>query len=242
MKKQRIVWKVIRKIVVALLLVFIIASNIVTLHSCCGNTFGKVRIRDGKIVVLPPTRIGKSITKVQFEKEYTFKSAFAESDMVAHIRIGNWKSEDSNRNATYYRATVLHQYKGDEVKNIILRQSGSSESTSYPLFTYGNELLVFCKKAEGKKDSYWILGSFTTVLDAATTESGELYFLDRYGILGERTETLTNYSYRTSIKRELEDILAAQDPIISEFISASRYQYVFSAKELEELIAEGILK
>ena len=232
MKKQKIVWQIMRHILI-LLVVVLIAAKISALVAC-----GKIRIQDGSIVVLPPTRVGTmGIMKANLETEYTFESAFSEADMVAHIRIGNWKSEDSNIEATYYKATILHQYKGEPQKEIVLKQSGYSKYTAYPLFTYGNELLVFCNKSETAKDRYWIIGSFTTVLDAATAASGELYFLDRYGILGERTEKLTNYISQPGLRSELKENVVKKDP----FLVDCRYSYIFAAKDIEALIENGDL-
>ena len=86
--------------------------------------------------VLPPTRWGtKGTFDVQLEMAYGFESAFADADMVAHVRVGDWIDEDTDIYATYYEATVLHSYKGEETGNFVLTQDGCSEYTmgGYPL-------------------------------------------------------------------------------------------------------------
>ena len=183
--------------------------------------------------VLPPTRLGtKGTSSASLEREYGFESAFSEADFVAHIKVGNWLAENTEIMSTYYEAQVVHQYKGDETKDFILIQDGDSEFTleGYPLFTYGNELLVFCKRAVDVEytDAYWIIGSFTTVMDAVTAKSGEVYFMDRYGMLGDRSKKLINYK---SQQPELRSMAEKNDSIVSDMDYA--YPYVFSVSDVE---------
>lgn len=162
------------------------ASIFLLLTAGCTQPSSELEVMDEDIV-LPPTRFGTD-GEVQgsLAKSYTFDSAFAEADAVAHIRVGNWLSEDTW--LTYYLATTVRSYKGDLPESFTLNQDGNSAYTvmGYPLFTHGNELFVFLKKdPQGYEDGYWIIGAFTTLLDVAYDEAGELYYLDRYGILGE---------------------------------------------------------
>lgn len=96
-------------------------------------------------IVCPPVRIGEtSPLYIDFAKEYTFESAYEDSDAVLCVEIGNWLKEDEFH--TYYEAKVLSCYKGDVPEKIILLQSGTSKETLiwyYPLFTYGNRLFYF---------------------------------------------------------------------------------------------------
>lgn len=191
--------------------------------------------------VLPPARTGTEGTaSASLEKEYGFETAFEDADLVAHIRIGDWLAEDTDICSTFYNATVLQQYKGDGITDIVIKQSGDSRFTfeGYPLFTYGNELLVFCKKAVGLEysNAYWIIGSFTTVLDAVTTESGDVYYMDRYGIMGSRSRGLANYAIRSDVGEELQEIIVAKDALLSDM----NYPYIYSAEDIKALATDKL--
>ena len=124
--------------------------------------------------------------------------------------------------------------------------------------------MVFCKQSVGVDypNAYWIIGSYTTVLDAVTTDSGEIYFMDRRGMLGDRTEhlvnyvssdsdeiyymnqdgllseetgNLVNYASQTELKGELAMIAEEKDPLAA---GLWRSPYVFQASDVEELAAK----
>ena len=263
MRKRQMVWRVVRYVIAVLLLAFV-TVKISTLVAC-----GKLRIKDGSVVILPPAREGKDNDKIDFSLlvEHGFESAYAEADFVAHVRVGNWLSEKREGMLTCYEATVIHTYKGDMTGDFTLVQKGSSKYTLpyYPLFTYGNEILAFCKKSEKRKNEYYIVGSFATVLDVATTNGGEVYFMDRSGLLGEKTENLVhyikaksgevyyidcnglpsdstgkliNYTSQIDLMVELKKYVRERDLVLSKY----QYPYVFSASDIEALIAEGVLK
>ena len=146
-----------KKRITCIVLVFVMLA--LSLTGC-----GKLKIQDGKVVVLPPVRVGKKnhLIKYTLDVDYDFESTFAEADFVAHVRIGNWLSEKKEGMSTRYKAEIIKCYKGDMAGKFTLVQSGSSWYTlpDYPLFTYGNEFLVFCKQYENKKNTYYIIGSF----------------------------------------------------------------------------------
>lgn len=194
-------------------------------------------------IVLPPSRMGTEGTfSALFTKRYTFESAFAESDMVALVKIGNWLSEDDVIKSTYYEATIVECYKGENIQNIILKQDGCSDWTmrGFPLFTYGNELLLFLRKGEVAEyaEIFWIPGSFTTVLDAAESDSGEVYYMDRFGLLGETMDIKTNYALQRPLFKELCDNAVKKDPLFlrSEAEKIHGFPYVFSKADVEDLI------
>ena len=147
----------------------------------------------GDTPVLPPTRVGSGKLSASLPKEYTFETATEEADVVARIRVGDWLSEDTYCYQTFYEATVLECFKGKLPKSFVLAQLGCSTGTfrDYPLFTSGNEFLVFLKKApedlgdiKADYDSlYWIFGHFSTLLDVAYDESGNRYYTDWCGNL-----------------------------------------------------------
>lgn len=195
--------------------------------------------------VLPPTRLGtKGMSSASLEKEYGFESALMDADLVAHIRVGDWLSEKTESLITYYRADIIDKYKGDETGNIVLLQDGCSNVTfeGYPLFTHGNEVLVFCKSAVGVEysNAYWIIGSFTTVLDAVTSESGEIYYMDRYGAFGDRSRELVNYESQTQLKAELKSSAMKKDSMVSDM--EYNYSYIFKASDVEALVMKKLQK
>lgn len=139
--------------------------------------------RTSEKIVLPPTRVGTEGTmKPSLDKPRTFETAFEESDIVALVRVGNWLSEESGY--TCFDATVLEQYKGAPIDSFVLREDGDSEMTfkASPIFTYGNEMLLFLKMDDEAVNNYWIVGTFTTIVDAVNVNN-EWYFLDRLGML-----------------------------------------------------------
>lgn len=190
-------------------------------------------------VVLPPTRVGK-ITEVSalLARHYTFEEAYQEADMVAHVKVGNWLGEEEEKGATYYDATIVEQYKGDKIDEIILFQDGTSNGTlkRYPLFTYGNEMLVFLKEAVDTEydDAYWIIGAFTTMLDVVNDEEGNLYYMDRYGILGETIDASMNSAGNTDLRQVLYEAAVANDEIVVEM--GYRYEYIYEKAILDNLM------
>ena len=99
-------------------------------------------------VVRPPVRIGEGTGHTCFSRSYSLTEAFEEADVVALVQVGNWLGENTDGFPyTYYEADALECYKGDIPAHFTLMQSGASTSTyeDYPLFTYGNQLLLFSR-------------------------------------------------------------------------------------------------
>ena len=185
-------------------------------------------------VVLPPTRIGASGCKVIRVKDYTFKSAWEEADVVARVEVGNWIAEDTEIIKTYYEAKVLQCFKGSIPENITLYQEGCSAFTmkGYPLFTSGNEFLVFLMEATATtcyEAPFWIMGSFTTILDVSYDENGNRYYADSRGFLGKSIDIAFNYAYDTAVSAEVMATAVAKDPIVSERLLP--YHYIFSEED-----------
>lgn len=195
-----------------------------------------------KTVVLPPTRIGRSLEQATFGNKYTFASAFSEADVVARIEVGNWINEDTNIGSSYYEASVLQCFKGDIPQNFTLIQDGCSSGTlkSYPLFTSGNEILVFLNEANvtdvvlDYDSPYWIIGAYTTLFDVVYDDSGNRYYSDRYGILGETIHISTNYALQDEIFTEIYSNSVRIDSIVEEMQYS--YPYVFSENDLTTLL------
>lgn len=191
-----------------------------------------------KSAVLPPRRIGEGTLQASFGNRFTFESALSEADVVARIEVGNWISEDTELHKSYYEATVLQCFKGDIPDTFTLLQDGCSTATmkNYPLFISGNELLVFLKEASVTEyeSPYWIIGSFTTVLDVSYDESGIRYYADRYGILGEFMNVSNNYAQDSVVSNEVLNRAATDDSIISQMQIV--YPYIFSEADILNLL------
>ena len=230
--------------VAACLAVFIMAAGLL------GNNLGWFSPKNHtenpgtENVVLPPTRIGSSTVGASFGPRYTFESALSEADAVARIIVGNWLGEDDELEKTYYEATVLQCFKGDMPDRITLLQDGCSSSTlkGYPLFTSGNELLVFINHASvtDYDSPYWIIGAFTTILDVSYDNAGRRYYVDPYGILGETIDITMNYATDPAISSEVRNTMVGNDPIWKEMDEAypeeKLFPYIFSEDDMIHLL------
>lgn len=234
------------------LCIFLSIVSVVMLTLCVGcgeanrnenKTDGENNGNAGEVenIVLPPTRVGKSDMSPLLAKGYTFQTAMEDAEVVARIQIGNWLGEDTEKISTYFEAKVLQCFKGTIPENFTLLQDGCSDCTmmkpSYPLFTYGNELLVFLKEAEGLDNyssPYWIIGSFSTFLDVSYDDNDIRYYVDRYGILGETMNISNNYAHESNVRAEVYNIAATADSMVSE--QNYDYSYIFSESDLVALM------
>lgn len=143
---------------------FLLAAALVLLTACSGRG------------TEPPVRIGEAIGEASLLRSYSAAEAFQEADAVALVRVGDWLGEqDGGFPITFYKAAVVKSYKGDLPREFTLMQNGGSAGTyeDYPLYTCGNELLVFLRKADADyPDAYQSVGSFSTVLYAADAVDG----------------------------------------------------------------------
>ena len=197
-----------------------------------------LRETDDATAILPPTRFGSASIQASLATKYTLNTAVSEADVVARIVVGDWIAEDTEIESTYYEATVLQCFKGNIPTTFTLKQDGCSTGTlkGYPLFTSGNEMLVFLKEAVSVSyDSpYWIIGSFTTIMDVSYDNAGNRYYADRYGILGETVDVATNYAYQHDTFAEIYAKSVEADPIVQDF----QYPYVFAESDLIPLLED----
>ena len=199
---------------------------------------------DDDSIVLPPVRISEHTADVLLAREYTFETAFSTADVVARIKVGNWISEDKEIGSSFYEATVLQCFKGDIPETFILKQSGCSDNVveGYPLFTYGNELLLFLGKGDPAgsteyEKSYWIRGSFSTVLDVSYDADGTRYFADRYGLIGRTIGVSSNYALQKEISSQVYSYTVNSDPFVANIADEQHlYSYIFSEFDIISLM------
>lgn len=215
------------------ILCLILASVLLVITVGCSGS-------SSSLAVLPPSRIGTAAIQASFETAYTLESAVSEADVVARIEVGNWIAEDTDIHTTYYEATVLQCFKGSIPTTFTLKQDGCSAGTlkGYPLFKSGNEILVFLDEASGVNydSTYWIIGSFMTILDVSYDNSGNRYYADRYGILGKTIDIDTNYACQEDIFAEVYSRSVEADPIVQDMQYS--YPYVFAEFDLNPLLAD----
>lgn len=97
-------------------------------------------------------------------------------------------------------------------------------------------MLVFLKETTETTygSLYWIIGAYTTLLDVSYDESGNRYYVDRCGLLGETMNISSNYAYEMPVASEVLAVAAANDPIVSEM--QFRYTHIFFEADLIDLI------
>lgn len=218
----------------------IVIMAFVSLALPCGCSSNR-----GHQAILPPVRTAESGGQASLGKSFTFNTAFAEADAVARIEIGDWLGEDNWEEdvplgSTYYNAKVLQCFKGNLSETFTLIQDGCSTWTldNYPLFTAGNELLVFLSEAVGEThgNAYWIIGSFTTVLDVSYDRAGNRYYIDRTGMLGETVDA-RNYAFDNSTYNEVSSRMSASDPLFE--MATQSNIYIFAESDMLPLLEKS---
>ena len=221
---------------------FLLAAALVLLTACSGRG------------TEPPVRSGEAIGEASLLRSYSAAEAFQEADAVALVRVGDWLGEqDGGFPITFYKAAVVKSYKGDLPREFTLMQNGGSAGTyeDYPLYTCGNELLVFLRKADADyPDAYQSVGSFSTVLYAADAVDGTRYYLDRFGLMSMREQETGDSALGQPLSRMPEDTveelradLEKTDALLAESLSSGERKnssfeaYVYTQDALETLFA-----
>lgn len=191
--------------------------------------------------VLPPARVGNAgVISASLDRSYTFEEAYQEADLVAYVKVEDWIEENEEQGITYYDAIIVEQHKGTEINEMVLLQDGTSSRTlkGYPLFTYGNEMLVFLKEAVDTEydNAYWIIGSFTTLLDVVKDEEGNMYYMDRYGFLGETVDADLNIVNNTSLRQVLYETAISNDEIVEDM--GYKYGHIYNKSDIDSLMEE----
>ncbi len=219
------------------------ACLVLVLSLCIGS------LAPAKETVLPPARYGAGYMEASLARSYTIEEAFSDADAIAWIRVGSWLGErDHPLACTFFDAEVIQCYKGEIPENFVLKQLGSSAYTfrGYPLFTAGNEMLLFLKNADLEIDNeeydncFIIMGTFSTVMDISKDQKGDIYVSDRFGMLGksvvEDYGTVKNHASAPALQKELADSCAANDAIQSACVNDSRY--IFCIEEIENMMTD----
>ena len=193
-------------------------------------------------VVRPPVRIGEATGNASFNRSYSLTEAFEEADVVALVQVGNWLGEKTDGFPyTYYEADALECYKGDIPAHFTLMQSGASTSTyeDYPLYTYGNQLLLFLDQTQTDGGEAYIqypgayvnVCSFITMMYVADADDGSRYFVDRFGLMSYE-ELMANPGSATlgqpaaqlrdrELMAELSDNVKKTDKLLAESLAAA---------------------
>ncbi len=223
----------------------------VALAACVALVFGIgvgslfLSVNKHSDTILPPARFGAySDGKMSLAKSFTLESAYDEADVVAWVRVGNWLGERTGEkilDATYFEVEVVKAFKGNPGDSIVMEQLGSSAWTikGYPLFTFGNELLVFLVEAEGREyeNCYYINGTYSTVMDVVTNTDGKTYVADRFGMLGDSAVShAIDILALLELKVNLSDVLKDVDTIQQAIVEGS--EYIFIMETIEDLFTQ----
>jgi hypothetical protein len=118
-----------------------------------------------------------------------------EADLIVDITITKWLGESIEYRRTFFKSKINNTFKGEELQEIELIQSGYSSNTleNHPLFKVGDRILVFLFEREWKdiyedifnKEEWdevflnrYDIASYVDVMDIWEYE-GEVYLLNR---------------------------------------------------------------
>ena len=110
----------------------------------------------------------------------------------------------------------------------------------FPLFTYGNELLLFLNQGTqpGDEELYWLIGVFTTFMDVSYDSDGNRYYADIYGIIGESVNITQNYANQDNIAHEVSEYTTSSDSYYDDWPDdrlSNIYRYIFAEKDIIDL-------
>lgn len=202
-----------------------------------------------KAAVTPPSRIGTEMeenAKVQLPA-YSMEDAYRASTAVAHVRVGNWlgcTESDEGLHFTFFEVTTVRSFKGDLPETFVLAQYGDTKVTwiNYPLYTFGDELLVFLSPYEfndmpesiPRENTYRSLADKITALNVAFDKSGNVYYIDSFGNMGRFTD-LPRQNGNDDVFNAVREDLMSRDPVLAE--TAFLYPfYIYSGEDVEQLL------
>jgi len=189
--------------------------------------------------VLPPSRWGEGEAQGMLPHTYSLSEAYDAAEVVALVTVGDWLEEELITGRTFFRTTVQKVYKGDIPHEFVLAQEGCSTWTyrNYPVFTYGNQLLLFLIKYDVSMyrdtydlveypDAYELINTYSTVMYVTQDDSGMSYVLDALGMVAEGVpNTLSVY--------EIARKLGVRTPLID-----AVYSVLYESKPPMEALVE----
>ena len=250
---RRPVWRYAVAAAAAVLLIFGAVFAAVKLFPVVGES--------PKDAVLPPVQWGKhGGSDTSYEKGFNFLTACEDSEAICRVRIGNWLGD--NGTGTYYEAAVEKTYKGELPDKINIYQIGNQDWNleCSPLFTYGDELILFLIPwhcAEGYDDGfdlpdcYELVGADQTDLYIFRADNGDEYLFDNKSILSYMSYEecpeirFNNYTDDAELISELYKNMEPVDPAIaynlihhSEILWSEELaqRYVYSLEEFESFL------
>lgn len=194
-------------------------------------------------IVLPPNRMNEGTAFfVSYNYDDNVINAIKKADAVAHIKIGNWVGEvgENGVGSTYFEAEVMNVFKGNLPQKIRFTQSGYSGGNlnDFPLYTYGNELLIFMR--EYQKDCYSSMYSKETAFDVITAPDGEIYVVDTSvnSVFRNIKNELKNHTDNLLLTSQLIKTKKDNDPFWKEYNTVRIYR-VFKFEDVLEYVSSN---
>ena len=211
------------------------------LASCTGSK---------KEAVVPPVRMTEYPSHASFGyAPASVADAVEESDAIAYIRIGDWLGYTDDMYSTLFSAEVIETAKGKLPSKFTLIQDGSSRFTleGHPLFTAGNELLLFLNKLsdEGRErnklpdDSYIITCAHITTFDVIAIDGEKYAFPRNYALLDTMPSSVRNFAQdETFLKKAVDELIRSDS--IWENVDTMQYRYhVYKLDQLLSMVKAG---
>ncbi len=189
---------------------------------------------EDKEVLQPAVRQAEGSMKVDYVRSYDLLEAMEAADAIVWVRIGNWLGEAEGH--TRFEAEVVQCFKGGLSGTIKLQQMGTSICTvkGFPLFTWGNEKLLFLEKGSG---GWYMLNDDQTGMDVVEAQDGKVYAVPQFQwFLAwlEPSLPFENHADRQALRQELCHALTARDPLYNG--KPEHMAYILCLEDLEKLL------
>ncbi len=192
--------------------------------------------------VVPPMRMAEYPSEANFGyMPASIAGEIADSDAVACVRIGDWLGYTKDMYSSLYSVETVETVKGSLPAKFTLIQDGSSKFTleGHPLFTAGNELLLFLRKTtdEANKqyeltdETYTITCAQMTTFDIVSVESEEYAVPRHYALLETMPASVHDLAQDNAFLKKAVDGLIRSDNIWEKVNTKPNHVY-----RLDELI------
>lgn len=217
-------------------------------------------------IVRPPVRESEFTAQSRYDTaNFNIAALKEEADAIVRLKVKNWTGYIYLDSMSCFEAEVIEVYKGDVPKEIILAQRGTPECTfeNFPLFTYGEELLLFLndinvvleRSQKSNPDFVYpefeydnassIVGTPLNVWNIATLDSGEAYIVPQIShtpLVEELIESAKckNYGDENGISAkgaEAAQILMATDLYDN---PGSSPRYIFKLSDVTDYIKDAV--